>query len=559
MDWHKTQLAPDNTHHLINNQPLYTKRFLAVQKYHAPGLAPVCDKHGAYHITTAGIPAYAQRFDKSFGFYEGRAAVVKDNSWWHILPCGEPLYAERYRWCGNFQNQACVVQDFKQAFYHIDLQGKPLYSARFRYAGDFRDGIATLQNDMGLYSHICQDGSYLHNKWFADLDVYHKGFARAKDEHGWFHIDAKGQALYSARYSMVEPFYNGYARVTSHTGAILRLDEQGNVVEQLCEPRMTEFQQLSADLVGFWRTQTIKAAVDLQLIPQLPATPEQLSHVIGINAANTIRLLRALQELQLVYQQNAVFYPTERAAYLLPEHPLSLCAAAKYWGESHYLVWLQLAKSLRTNQAAYAEQFTQPIFEWLDEEPNRLLTSHQTMTAYARHDYASLSRLLNFKDCDSVIDAAGGTGSLLQYVLEANSNLKGILLERPKVIELVSVPEHLQSRMQVQGFDLFTAWPAQADVILLSRVLHDWDDAACTLILQQAKQTLTKHGRLIVIEFLLDKDSGQGGMLDLNMLVITGGKERGLTDYQTLAQAVGFSYVDKQSYGFYHLLYFTVN
>lgn len=28
---------------------------------------------------------------------------------------------------------------------------------------------------------------------FADLDVFHKGYARAKDSSGWFHINVRGE------------------------------------------------------------------------------------------------------------------------------------------------------------------------------------------------------------------------------------------------------------------------------------------------------------------------------------------------------------------------------
>lgn len=44
-----------------------------------------------------------------------------------------------------------------------------------------------------------------------DLGVYHNGYAAAKDEKGWFHVDKKGSAIYDERYAFIEPFYNDVA------------------------------------------------------------------------------------------------------------------------------------------------------------------------------------------------------------------------------------------------------------------------------------------------------------------------------------------------------------
>jgi predicted transcriptional regulator len=551
-------ISPCETFHLHRDLPLYSHRFNKVLKFHEPGLAPVISESGAYHINIQGESVYPSRFFRTFGFYQSLATVIDEKGWFHIRPDGSSITAARYAWCGNFQNNACVVKDFNNNFFHIDHAGNRLYTTHYQYAGDFRDDIAVIQNNQGLYTHITKQGHYLHPQWFLDLDIYHKGFARAKDEHGWFHIDGQGYAVYPERYAMIEPFYNGYARVTTTTGAILRINEKGHVTEQLLEPTMTEFQQLSSDIVGFWRTQTIKAAVELEVFDNLPASVELLSEAIAVSPTNTRRLLRALQELNLIYRQEQTFYPTTRAAFLSAKHPLSLNTAVKHWGEAHYLIWMHLAKSLQDEQAAYAKHFNQPLFDWLDADPLRLATYQQAMAAYARHDYQHLSHLLDFKGFHRVIDAAGGTGSLLHYILEDNPHVQGILLERPSVAQAIMIPPALQPRMQVQGFDLFSPWPAaQADAILLARVLHDWDDEPSLAILKHAYQALRAKGRLTIIEFLLAQQHCGGGMLDMNMLVVTGGKERSLEEFQILASTAGFNYVAKQSYGAYHMLHFT--
>lgn len=108
--------------------------------------------------------------------------------------------------------------------------GDSVYSKRYHYAGDFKDGIACAKEENGLFRHINCEGQYLHNRLFLDLGIYHKGFAIARDEKGWHHINQQGDALYTQRYLLLEPFYNGQALATRFDLAKEVIDESGGVV-----------------------------------------------------------------------------------------------------------------------------------------------------------------------------------------------------------------------------------------------------------------------------------------------------------------------------------------
>lgn len=550
------EISSCKTFHRINGVPLYTARFKQVQKFHEPGLAPVSSIDGSFHINIQGEAAYQERFLATFGFYQNLSAVTAHDGWRHIRPDGTSLYATNYSWCGNFQNNACVVQDKDSNFFHIDLQGERLYQENYRYVGDFRDGVAVVQKNNGLYSHINLLGQLLHNRWFLDLDVFHKGYARARDNAGWFHIDNYGSPIYSPRYAMVEPFYNGFARVETRHGELLRIDGKGRVVDRLREALTTPFQMLSADIVGYWKTQTIKAAVDLNIFNYLPASIEDLSKKIGVNELNTRRLLRALAELRLVNKTKEFYELTELSEFLTEKHKKSLQGAVKHWANAHYLAWTQLAQALKENKPAYENLFDVPLFDWLDKDNDRLIEYQGAMTSYARHDYPEIIRQIDFSNCATIIDACGGEGTLLQEVLISQPTLEGILLERPNVVKNVVIPSALVNRMRVIGFDVFKPWPEKADIIVLSRVLHDWNDDECILILRNAMSSLTNNGRIMIVELLLSDESDNGGMLDMNMLVITGGRERSLQEYELLASKVGLRFYELKNYRNYNILVF---
>ncbi len=544
IDLNKITVSSDRSHHLLAGKPLYTTRFLQVLNFHSPGMAAVLDDTGAYHIDLNGNAIYTMRYTRCFGFYNGRATVVKDSSWFHILPTGQKLYSQSYSWCGNYQNDACVVKDIQGYYFHIDLDGNPLYNSKYTYAGDFRDGIAVIQKQDGLHTHIYRDGCYVHNKWFEDLDVFHKGFARAKDKRGWCHIDVNGQPIYPERYKMIDSFYNGYACVENQYGARLIIDEHGVTHTILKEPSFTPLQQLSADLVGYWKTQTVKAAVELKVFEYLPCDKTKLAIEIHLNLAVLERLLRALYELDLIYKQGDILFPTEKGKLLQSDNKMSLAAASLHWASEPYFTWASLTEALKTNSEMYTKKNGLPIFAWLEKNNSSLLTYHTALRAYARHDYWNLADKIDLSNHKIIIDAGGGDGTLLTYLMAKNQHLKGILLESESVIKNIINTSKGKVPFTFASFDIFKKWPKAGDAIFLSRILHDWDEQSCITILKRAGEALLPHGNIYLVEMLLNEKTGDGGMLDLNMLVLTGGKERTKDQFDDLVKYAGFKIED---------------
>ena len=232
-DWARMEVAPGGTHHLVDGEPAYADRFDEVLRFHAPGLAPVRRAGLAWHIDPLGRDAHGRRFLRTFGFYEDRSAVISSGGWHHVLPGGEDAYAARYAWCGNYQHGRCTVREADGRYLHLALDGQPAYLDRWWYAGDYREGAAVVQAEDGRSTHVDPSGAPVHGRWFIDLDVFHKGLARARDEGGWMHVDRAGRPVYSRRFAAVEPFYNGQARCEESSGLRVVIDEAGETVRAL--------------------------------------------------------------------------------------------------------------------------------------------------------------------------------------------------------------------------------------------------------------------------------------------------------------------------------------
>lgn len=528
MTWRDLRPADDGTHHLRDGASAYAARFDAVMKFHAPGLAPVSRGEEAWHIDVRGEPAYARRFTRTFGFYEGLAAVESSDGWHHITPDGRDAYAERYAWCGNYQERRCAVRGRDGRYRHITPDGAPCGDRAWRYAGDFRDGVAVAQADDGRSTHVRHDGAILHGQWFEDLDVFHKGLARASDARGWTHVDRDGRPAYTARFAMVEPFYNGQARVERFDGALLVIDSSGATRVELRAPRRSELAALSGDLVGYWRTHTIAAAVELGVFEALPGTTEELAARCGLSLDRCVRVLRALAELNLVDAGGDAWRFTERGALLVRRHPQTLADATREYAGRLGSVWMKLSEALRQGDAWRAPDIFAEVAREGAEGHHRMLRS------YARHDYAAVPAALPLRGDEVIVDAGGGLGVLSEGIARAWPDTRVVLLDRPEVVAMVDVAPELLPLVEVIGADLFAPWPVRGDAVVLARVLHDWNDAQATEILGHARASLEPGDRLFVVEMVLPDNAPDGGLCDLHLLVATGGQERTRAAYERL-------------------------
>jgi hypothetical protein len=233
MNWKDIKVSEDATHFLYEGNKIFDGQFVEILKFHAPGIAPVIDQSGAFHIDENGNDLYEERYNRTFGFYCKRAAVIKNNKWFHIDEKGKRIGQNQYAWSGNFQEDSCTVRDLKNNYFHIDLNGNRCYTENYNYVGDFKDGIACIKLENGNFKHINNKGIFINDKEFLDLGIFHKNYATAKDINGWFHIDKTGLEVYKQRYLLIEPFYNGFALVTSSGNQKSIINEQGKVILEI--------------------------------------------------------------------------------------------------------------------------------------------------------------------------------------------------------------------------------------------------------------------------------------------------------------------------------------
>lgn len=516
-------------YHLYNGRRIYSRGFNKVLKFHPPGLAAVEDDTGAYHIDLEGKAIYVQRYKSTFGFYCDRAAVKDYNgNCFHIKPDGTQSYPNRYAWCGNFQNNKCAVKNFDGMFFHINKEGNPIYNEQYLYVGDYKDGIAVVKRAQdGKSTHINTDGTYIHNTWYEDLDVFHKGYARARSPEGCFHIDLKGQPLYSGRYKYLEPFYNNVAYAITHNDECVLISESGDIIQHLYIPVRQEKETvdvISAQMTAYWYSFAFMYFVQLNIMNLLPCSLNDLAVRIDIPLDNLKRLISVIVDLGYVKVEAEIVTLTPMGATLKQKGFIKDAVniwwhLAKIWGDG-----LDLLKSI---------QRSFPDFKSLESNLEMTQSYQNALLGYAKHEqplYETLRTLLNPEHRKTLMV---GRQSL--------SWAAALYAKDPSVKLEIYVPrwrsdplEHQTHNFSVHCLDDIQKWPTRTfDAIALIKLMMHYEDTSVQAILAEAKSHINPEGDIYIIEPVIGIN-GSVSALNLNMLFECGGRVRTLGEWETL-------------------------
>jgi hypothetical protein len=186
----------------------------------------------------------------------------------------------------------------------------------------------------------------------------------------------------------------------------------------------------------------------------------------------------------------------------------------------------ELLTAIRDGGEAFVHAYGEPFFAHLTRHPEREAAFQASMAARSAQETASVLRAYDFGNLDRLVDVGGGDGTLLTAILRSAPQLHGVLFDRPGVAPAAEQrmrAEGVAARCEFVAGDFFVSVPAGADAYLLSRVLHDWNDADAARILACVRAAMGTGSRLLVVDALLPERAIDGPAairMDLNMLVL---------------------------------------
>lgn len=313
-------------------------------------------------------------------------------------------------------------------------------------------------------------------------------------------------------------------------------------------PAGDAYQQMAAMLTSHWVSPTVRVAADLSLAEHLAEgrlTADEVAEREGSAPDTTFRLMRACVALGLLTADDGGrFSATPLLATLGKDAPGSLRdLALTLTMPAHWLAWNEILASVRTGHTQVRTALGTDFFDYLQQHPEQANLFSAGIANTTSLWTADIAKVIDTTNVKVAVDVGGATGSLLRLLQEANPTLRGVVFDRPNIID-DAVNQIAQNgfaeRTDVVGGDFFQAVPP-ADLYLLKFILHDWDDQSCVTILRRCREAMTPGGRIAIIEMVLGKlsDPGPGALMDLNMLAACVGRERSLDEYDALLAAAG--------------------
>jgi hypothetical protein len=301
---------------------------------------------------------------------------------------------------------------------------------------------------------------------------------------------------------------------------------------------------------GYWVSQAIYVAAKLGIADLLKDGPQScvaLSTATGAEATSLFRLMRALASVGVFSQLGGDRFALSRLAESLQtEVHGSLRAMVITLGEIHYQACGNLLHSVQTGSPAFNHVFGASLFDYLRQNVdaadafNQGMANVSSMLAYAvlmAYDFAGIT---------SIVDIGGGQGKLLERILQFNPDIRGTVFDTASTIQRAQqeLGNNASGRRcsYVTG-DFFTSVPQGADAYLLCGVIHDWDDSRAVRILRNCRKAMTKNSRVLLVDMIVaDAASASfSKLLDLNMLVMNGGRERTTAEFCALLNAADYT------------------
>jgi hypothetical protein len=277
-------------------------------------------------------------------------------------------------------------------------------------------------------------------------------------------------------------------------------------------------------------------------------TAAELAIATGVQEDSLYRVLRALASVGLFDETSPRrFKLTEAGQALRPDVPGNMHDMA-LWVTSpfHFRVYAEMMHSVRTGQPAAEKVTGMPVFEYFPRDPELSEIFNNAMTTFSNQVIPAALEAYDFSGIDLLVDVAGGHGAVLTAVLQQYPKMRGVLFDLDHVIAGAGrriAAAGVSDRLEIEAGNFFTKVTPGADAYIMKHIIHDWDDERALRILENIRTAMgAKRARVILLESVIPPGNSPdfGKIIDLEMLMMPGGKERTADEFAKLFAEAGF-------------------
>lgn len=245
-----------------------------------------------------------------------------------------------------------------------------------------------------------------------------------------------------------------------------------------------------------------------------PLSFEELAGLLELKRRPATVLLTALKAFGLIVEDEAGLFCLSDLArdHLVPGAGFDVGDYVGLAAQSPGV--LDMVERLKTNTPAGAGSETGAAFIYRDGMASAMEAQesarHFTMALAGRAKNVApvLAERVPMDEARLLVDVGGGTGIYSFALLRKNPNLRAIIVDRPEVLRIaeeLAAEYGVSDRTELQPADMFAdPLPTDADVVLLSNILHDWDEPECRQLVRRCADSLTPGGRLLIHDVFLN-------------------------------------------------------
>jgi hypothetical protein len=302
---------------------------------------------------------------------------------------------------------------------------------------------------------------------------------------------------------------------------------------------------------AFWRSKALLSAVELRLFTELGGdalTCDELAARVGVHQRGARDFFDALVALELLDRDAQGRYAnrSDCAPYLDRRGSSYLGGRLDHLNSRLYRQWGYLTQSLRTGEPQ-SDLGTGGYAALYGDGPASEMFL-QAMSDGSLLPAVTLARVFPWRSYSTVIDVGAAQGCVPVEIARVHPHLGGGGFDLPQVEPVFTrfVRAHgMEQRLRFHPGDFLKDELPGADVLIMGRILHNWDLPTKLMLLQKAHRALPPNGVLIVYDTFIDdarRYQTEALLASLNMLIETaGGSEYTATQCIGWMRDCGFS------------------
>lgn len=308
-------------------------------------------------------------------------------------------------------------------------------------------------------------------------------------------------------------------------------------------------------LSGVYAAKTLAAAVELDLFSKISGrgtTFEEAGEILALKPRPAEMLLSGCASLGLLKRRKGRFYNSALAEKFLVR------GKDEYFGDMvrmvdqrAYLPWLHVTTALKTDRALTWGDHP-GLFEALSANPDSQRLFTEAMHSVSVNSGRAMAEAFDFAPYRRLLDIGGGSGAYCIEAARRHPHLKAAVFDIAPALEIANekiAQAGLSDRVETIPGDFFGEdLPRDADVALLSMILHDWGPEKNLGILRKAYEALPAGGVVIVSELMMDDDKtgpASAALMSLTMLIEAEGRNYTWSEYTEWLEQVGFRNIER--------------